>query len=341
MKVSAVIPTFNRRDYIKRAVDSILAQTTPVDEVVVVDDGSTDGTAEALDVWFGSRIRVVKQENGGVSKARRHGIREASGDWIAFLDSDDEWLPDRNERLLKAAERVPADVAWIFGDLEVVTDEGHGSTIFGEHGLSIKDCPHVFPDSLSVQFPFQFGLLQGSFIRRRVLLELDCFNEGLQHSEDLLAGYQVACKYRFAAIPSVVGRYFRTSDLNANSALLKGLQSQDYFRSRMLCFALAVQSGHWRPWNVRYADAARELCKIRVKEGKSARGLALEQFRFGGISAKAIAFFCAAMFGQKGIQVWNALADFRRQLRPTQVRLEKKSGLKASFESSGAANKQV
>jgi glycosyltransferase involved in cell wall biosynthesis len=341
MKVSAIIPTYNRRDYIKRAVDSVLAQTVPVDEIIVVDDElSTDGITEFVATWYGSRVRVVRQ-GGGLSGARRRGVHEARGEWIAFLDSDDEWAPDRNREFLEAAARVPSDVAWIFGDLRVVTDAGEGTTLFEEFGLRVEERLQVFADSLSVQFPFQFGLLQGSFIRRSVLVELDCFSEGLQHSEDLLAGFQVACRFRFAAIPSVVGKYFRTSDLTPNSALLKGFNGPDYFRSRMLCFALAVQTGHRRPWNTRYASVTRGLCKVLVKQGKSPAGLGVQQFRFGGISAKGIAFLCAAMFGRKGVQTWNAVADFRRKVCPEQVSVEKTSGLKASIRSANNANRRA
>jgi glycosyltransferase involved in cell wall biosynthesis len=342
MKVSAVIPTYNRRDYIKRAVDSILAQTVPVDEVIIVDDElSTDGMTEAVARLYGSRVRVVR-EGGGLSGARRRGVHEARGEWIAFLDSDDEWAPDRNREFLEAAARVPSDVAWIFGDMRVVTDEGEGTTLFEEFGLKVEERLQVFTDTLSVHFPFQFGLLQGSFIRRSVLVQLDCFNEGLQHSEDLLAGYQVACRYRFAAIPSVVGKYFRTSDLTPNSALLKGFNGPDYFRSRMLCFALVIQAGHQRrPWNVRYASAARGLCKVLVRQGKSPGSLGVRQFRFGGISAKGIAFLCATMFGRKGVQTWNAVADLRRKVFPEQVRVEKTSGLNASVRSARNADQRA
>ena len=120
MTVSAVIPAYNRKAYIRRAIDSALAQTIPVDEIVVIDDGSTDGTADAVEAWYGGQIRVVRQENTGVSGARLRGIREASGQWIAFLDSDDEWVPERNGELLAATKRVTDDVAWIFGDLQFV-----------------------------------------------------------------------------------------------------------------------------------------------------------------------------------------------------------------------------
>src|SRR5256885_6424615 len=128
MKVSAVIPTYNRRDYIRRAIDRVLAQTVPVDEIVVIDDGSTDGAAELIKSTYGSRVRVVQQANSGFCAARRRGVHEAKGEWIAFLDSDDEWTSDRNAQLLAAAAAVPEDVAWIFGDMRVVTDAGEHLT---------------------------------------------------------------------------------------------------------------------------------------------------------------------------------------------------------------------
>ena len=330
MSISAVIPTFNRRAYIRRAVDSVLAQTVPVDEIIIVDDElSTDRIEEGVATWYGAKVRVVKQ-GGGLSGARRRGVQEARGDWIAFLDSDDDWTPDRNRQFLEAASQVPLDVAWIFGNLRVATDAGDGITLFEEFGLSINESLHVFADSLIVQFPFQFGLLQGSLIRRIALLELDCFNEGLQHSEDLLAGFQVACRYRFAAIPFVVGRYYRTSDLTTNSAVIKGLYGSDYFRSRMLCFELVIKSGRRRPWNKLYASAVFGLCKVVGKEGRLPIAMAWQQFRFGGVSGKGLAFFCAALFGQPGLRTWNRLAELRQKLRPERE-IVAKNGYHASI----------
>jgi glycosyltransferase involved in cell wall biosynthesis len=334
MKVSALIPTYNRRAYIRRSIDSVLAQTVPVDEIIVIDDvRSTDSIEKALEEWYGARVRVVKH-GGGLSGARRRGVQEAQGQWIAFLDSDDEWALDRNRELLDAADRVPSDVAWIFGDLRVVTDRGEGTSLFEEFGLTVKDSPHVFTDTLSVHYPFQFGLLQGSFIRRSVLMELDCFNEGLQHSEDLLAGFQVADRYRFAAVPSVVGRYFRTSDLAANSALLKGLYGPDYYRARMLAFALVIESGKRKTWNMRYAAEVRGLCRVRASQEREITGLAMQQFRYGGISAKGIAFFGAAMFGRRGVKAWNAIAQFRRnQLGPENTKILRKNSFRGYMQS--------
>jgi glycosyl transferase family 2 len=92
-RVSVVIPTYQRRNYVRRALASVLAQSSQDFELIVVDDGSTDGTGSAVD-GLDDRIRYEWQENGGVSSARNAGIRLARGDLVAFLDSDDQWLPD-------------------------------------------------------------------------------------------------------------------------------------------------------------------------------------------------------------------------------------------------------
>jgi len=92
--VSVVIPTYNRAHLIRRAVDSALAATAPGDEIIVVDDGSTDDTADILGS-YGDRIRYVRIRNAGAGAARNYGIREARNPLIAFLDSDDEWFADK------------------------------------------------------------------------------------------------------------------------------------------------------------------------------------------------------------------------------------------------------
>ena len=104
-RVSVVIPTYNRADKVRASIDSALAQSFRDIEVIVVDDGSMDGTGQLLAEAYGSRIRYFAQANQGVSAARNKGIAEAGGEWIAFLDSDDLWEKDKLEWQLKALER--------------------------------------------------------------------------------------------------------------------------------------------------------------------------------------------------------------------------------------------
>jgi len=122
LKVSIVIPTYNRATMIGKAVESVLAQCREGDEVIVVDDGSTDNTAEILD-RFGDRIRRFHLSNSGAGTARNTGIREARNELLAFLDSDDEWIPGKLD-LQRALMEARPDVLYAFSDFAVKYPDG-------------------------------------------------------------------------------------------------------------------------------------------------------------------------------------------------------------------------
>src|SRR5579872_1526645 len=107
IRVSVVIPAYNAAGFIGRALESVRAQSVAPIETIVVDDGSTDGTAEVVERGWPS-VRVLRQANAGPGAARNHGVREAAGDWIGLLDADDAWLPEKLEKQLPltAGERV-------------------------------------------------------------------------------------------------------------------------------------------------------------------------------------------------------------------------------------------
>lgn len=121
-RFSVILPAYNAAAFIARAIDSVLAQTWPAEEIIVVDDGSTDATA-AIVAGYGERVRYLRQDNAGVSAARNAGAQAAGGDWLAFLDADDWYYPDR---LKWHADCIARDAALDFltGDYDYRRPDG-------------------------------------------------------------------------------------------------------------------------------------------------------------------------------------------------------------------------
>jgi glycosyltransferase involved in cell wall biosynthesis len=116
LRVSAIITAFNCADFVVGAIESVLAQTHPVDEIVVVDDGSSDETVEIIARYADRRVRCISQPNQGPSVARNRGIAETTGELIAFLDCDDLWLPEKTARQVAHLAAHP-DVALVSGQM--------------------------------------------------------------------------------------------------------------------------------------------------------------------------------------------------------------------------------
>jgi glycosyltransferase involved in cell wall biosynthesis len=112
MSISVVIPAFNASKYIAETIHSVLQQTLPADEVLVIDDGSTDNTA-AIAASFGPPVRVIRTPNSKLPAARNRGVKEAKGEWIAFVDADDLWAENKLERQMQELSRHPeADLCY-------------------------------------------------------------------------------------------------------------------------------------------------------------------------------------------------------------------------------------
>lgn len=140
--ISVVIPTYNRARQVQAALASVLAQTYTEFEAIVVDDGSTDGTAEAVQQFIsqqgdkGKQIRYVIQPNQGPSAARNRGIEEARAGWIAFLDSDDIWLPEKLELQVQAIQQLGDKCGACYTDARMVSEQGLDASslrTFGRH----------------------------------------------------------------------------------------------------------------------------------------------------------------------------------------------------------------
>jgi len=201
LKLSAVIPTYNRRTHVLRAIDSVLAQTAPVDEIIVVDDGSTDGTSDAIRNRFGGRVAVLGQKNSGVSAARNHGIREARGEWIALLDSDDVWLPTKIERQLEALATFGDEFGVCFTDCVY---EGHPDIKLSNfEATGFGDAPTfgVLESPAQCILEEREPFCTPSFLIRRSLFdEIDCFDEAAVIKEDTDVIFRLGFKTRFCFV---------------------------------------------------------------------------------------------------------------------------------------------
>jgi glycosyltransferase involved in cell wall biosynthesis len=184
-QISAVIPTYNRAKTLSRAIDSVFAQSYPVSEVVIVDDGSTDNTRDVVK-RYRDRIRYVYQPNAGVASARNRLVNEARFDWIAFLDSDDYWLPDHIKRMVNAIEFTKGEAALYFADIIRPPDEQKVSL------WEICQFKPTSPLELSrdagdwVLTNIQPMMLQASVIRREKYHESGALPENLRTREDTL-----------------------------------------------------------------------------------------------------------------------------------------------------------
>jgi glycosyltransferase involved in cell wall biosynthesis len=105
--ISVIIPLYNKKNEIGRAIHSVLNQTITDFEIIVIDDGSIDGSSDVMNTFSDPRIRLFRQENQGVSAARNNGVKNASADFLTFLDADDEWLPGHLDVLLRLKKRYP------------------------------------------------------------------------------------------------------------------------------------------------------------------------------------------------------------------------------------------
>ncbi len=187
--ISVVVPVYNLENYIVRALDSILLQTYKNIEVIVVDDGSTDNSAEVIDEYARKHKDVVKTlhiKNSGVSVARMHGVLAAKGDWIGFIDGDDVVEPDMYERLIANAKKYEADISHC--GYQMVFPDGRINYFHNTDKTRIQDRAMGITDLLdgSVVEPGMWNKLYKSS------LFLDLFNDidmNIKINEDLLWNY--------------------------------------------------------------------------------------------------------------------------------------------------------
>jgi len=191
VKISAVIPAFNAEKFIARSLESVLKQSLKPFEIIVVDDGSQDGTFEKV-AKYGDAVTCIRQPNMGPSKARNRAVAEASGDFVAFLDADDEWLSDHLQRAAAVLEKRDF-LRWYCSAFE--RRNVNGRKIFTRRFKGeIRDNAYI-EDFFRAEARVSFSNTITMVIRRDLLLNLGGFDETQRHAEDRSLWFRIALKH--------------------------------------------------------------------------------------------------------------------------------------------------
>lgn len=208
-KVSVIIPNYNYGRFVGKSIESVLAQTYRPMEIVVVDDGSTDDSIKIIES-FGDQVKLIRQENGGVGKARNTGAKNSNGEFLAFLDADDIWLSEKIEKQI-----AKFDVDMAIGLVHCRMREFNSETgetiklhLKGEEGW-------VADDLLLFEKPVIIGLGGSIVVRRNVFEDVGEFDEDLKNGEDWEFCYRVARKYKIGFVAEILVDY-RNHNVNAH-----------------------------------------------------------------------------------------------------------------------------
>jgi len=263
-RISVVIPAYNAASSIERAVRSVLHQTRRPDEILVVADGSSDDTVAIVES-MGEPVRCERQANGGAASARNRGVELASGDWVAFLDADDHWLPERLARqtALLAEHR---DLVWVSGNFLWDRGRGPDPEHFGTPRLGVSVVEDFF-DGFARGHRFHTCAM---LLRRSTFTAAGGFDPDLKTGEDVDLWFRVAASYpRIGWVDEPIFVY----DISGDDSLTRSKRS---FVAELLSF-LDKQSSRWedpRPsqlaaLRLRTWQAARHALAVGDREGLS------------------------------------------------------------------------
>ncbi|HEV7986677.1 MAG TPA: glycosyltransferase, partial [Steroidobacteraceae bacterium] len=196
--VSVVIATYNMGRYLPQAVQSVLAQTYANVEVQIVDDGSSDDTGQVVRLWErDERVRVHRQSNGGQAQARNRGIALSRGPYVAFLDADDEWLPQKLSRQMPLFENPQVGV--VYSEYECIDGEGRALP---------KPPTRMYRGRITTELLIDnFVSFQTAVVRRECLERHGAFDESVRMGDDYDLWLRLSAHYEFDFVPEATVHY--------------------------------------------------------------------------------------------------------------------------------------
>jgi glycosyltransferase involved in cell wall biosynthesis len=221
--VSVVVPAYNIAEFVGRAIDSVLAQTHKPDEIIVIDDGSGDNTAEVIKS-YGIKVHYIYQENAGLSAARNTGIKAAGSEWIALLDGDDEWLPDH---LQLQADLLQAnkDLVWSCGNFDrcLCNENRRAPHLHPQKAAKLLAQKDYFEDYFDAFMADAGPNGDTVIIKRQILHEAGLFRSGMPFAEDIDMWFRIAMRWpKVGYVPQPIAIYhLHRSDSLANETLVR------------------------------------------------------------------------------------------------------------------------
>lgn len=249
-KISVIVPTYNCAKYLGQAIESILTQSKSAFEVIVVDDGSTDDTASVLEP-FRNKISVIRQRNKGVSSARNAGIAVATGDWIAFLDSDDIWLPNKLELYIEAMASCPDSIVY-YSEFSLLEADQHGNfPVVESNGILNNDIKSDADHSGWIYHQLlltNWVLTSTAIVKKSVFDTVEMFDENLVIAEDWDLFLRVSRQGQFYKIKQPLSLYRITPN-----SLTKTIKPVDYIKtvldSAITKYGYSSPDGQEVDWN--------------------------------------------------------------------------------------------
>jgi len=229
---SVVIPLYNKGPHIKRALDSVINQTVQDFEIIVVNDGSTDKGADVVKGFGDSRIRLINQKNEGVSAARNRGTNEAKYELIAFLDADDEWMPNYLETILRLSEKYPdaglyaTSLKTEFIDNVLMDTDKELRKLVPDEGLLLNYFKVFLKKNVSNKDIF---CMSSVTIPKKIFSEIGTFDTGFWWGEDVDVWSRIALKYPIAYSSQVCAIYYQNV-INGTSYKRKPVKSHPFVK---------------------------------------------------------------------------------------------------------------
>lgn len=279
--ISVVIPLYNKEKQIINTLQSVFRQTYQDFEIVVINDGSTDNSVAEVERIQDPRIRLINQQNAGVSVARNRGIQESKGEYIALLDGDDEWMPDYLKTQIELAQKYPEcdvyAVNYCFRDMigQTIPTKINQLPFIGADGIlanyfEVASCSH--PPICSISIMVQKGVFES----------VGGFPIGIKSGEDLLTWARLACKYKIAYSTKPLAFFVESaSDSNESKAIQRSGGEQYVLDELLKLYSTHPDIVGLKDYVIRWYKIYCVL-SIEINNNHKILKLAPEAIKFGG-----------------------------------------------------------